>query len=252
MIFPILAPCRWHDDYGAPREGFLHTAIDIAAAKMSPIVAPIDGTLGFKTETFWIYGDDGWAVLGTHLNDDSIGTHDRKGDMDVMFAPDLVPGQHVYAGQFLGYVGMSGNATGPHLHFELYAPGKGDAAPRLRNPKLSLVYAKKIAAPRIHLSGPGPDAGQMRIDGCIRKLGPAQGTVTLIVTSKMIGGHHAAAVFGPRYLRLKVSPSVVAAVGGWPAIQALNYATPIACYLPWTPKLDDASVSRLGLPRVTL
>jgi hypothetical protein len=76
--------------------------------------------------------------------------------------------------------------------------------------------------------------------------------VTLIVTSKMIGGHHAAAVFGPRYLRLKVSPSVVAAVGGWPAIQALNYATPIACYLPWTPKLDDASVSRLGLPRVTL
>src|ERR1700722_151385 len=131
MYFPVIGATHFSDDYNAFRGNYRHTGIDIAAPKMTPIVAPFAGTIGIKRESFWIYGEDGWAILGTHLNDDNLGCHDRKGDRDVMFAPNLVPGQHVEAGQFIGYVGMSGNATGPHLHFELYAPGSGTPMSRI-------------------------------------------------------------------------------------------------------------------------
>lgn len=67
-----------------------------------------------------IVGDDGWIWYGAHLRD----------------LPLVQPGDHVQAGQLLGYVGRTGNArrkTGngwygcPHLHLSLTSPA------RLRN-----------------------------------------------------------------------------------------------------------------------
>jgi murein DD-endopeptidase MepM/ murein hydrolase activator NlpD len=31
----------------------------------------------------------------------------------------VTPGQHVHRGDTIGYVGLSGRSTGPHLHYEV-------------------------------------------------------------------------------------------------------------------------------------
>jgi murein DD-endopeptidase MepM/ murein hydrolase activator NlpD len=46
---------------------------------------------------------------------------------------DVRPGETVAVGQQLGLVGMTGNATGPHLHFEMRIHGAAaDPLPALR------------------------------------------------------------------------------------------------------------------------
>lgn len=225
MIFPVMGPCWYHNDYGAPRGAYRHTGIDIKAAKFTPIVAPISGTLGMKTMTFWIWSPDGWGVLGTHLNNDDPGTHDRHGDRDVMFAPNVYPGEHVVAGQFLGYVGQSGDATGPHLHFEVYAPGSGTTMSRLRNPMPSLHLSQRISHPVSTLPPVVGKPGHGKVDyvGCLRKDDEAKGTFTMILTDvkRSDGVDHV--VTSIRYQSFKISPEAVAAAGGW---QALNHLKP--------------------------
>ena len=40
------------------------------------------------------------------------------------FSPGLEPGSKVRQGEVIGYVGMTGRSTGPHLHFEVHLAGK--------------------------------------------------------------------------------------------------------------------------------
>lgn len=249
LIFPVLAKCRFSNDYTADRGGFLHAAIDIKAPKMSPVVAPFSGVVGIKSESFWIYGDNGWAMLGTHLNNDDLGTHNRSGGKDVMFAPNLVGGQHVYAGQFIGYVGMSGNATGPHLHFELYAPGRAPIPMRIRNPFWSLKYAQIIAKPRIRVAEARPSKREILVEGCIRRVEPAQNRLTLLLFAKRQPNGAASEVMGPHYVKLSVPQSVVKKAGGWHSLESINGAKAVTCYLPAGDRLDGAPILRLTVAK---
>lgn len=87
-----------------------HTGIDLATACWTPIVAAAEGTVG---AAYWDSGGGGNMVTVNHPN----GWQTRYAHM-VQWA-SVGPGQYVYAGQIIGYVGTTGASTGCHLHFEM-------------------------------------------------------------------------------------------------------------------------------------
>jgi hypothetical protein len=232
MVFPIIGKARWRNGYGDNRGTHRHTGIDIKAAKRSPIVAPFAGVIGLKRSSFWIYGDNGWAVLGTHLNDDYPGRNDNRASQDLMFAPNLVPGGRVAAGQLIGYVGDSGQATGPHLHFEMFAPGQDLAAKRLRNPFWSLKAAQRRKTPKPILPDVAalPPRGQLRMIGAVRKVVPSRRQVTLLLLAKQHPSGSAAAYAAPKYLKVKVPARAAQEVGGWSGLAALGASRMVSVY----------------------
>ncbi len=88
-----------------------HPGVDFAAQRGTPIHAVGDGIV---TEAGW-NGAYGKAI---DLKHDATYTS-RYAHMD-SFADGIHPGMAVTKGQVIGYVGSTGRATGPHLHFELY------------------------------------------------------------------------------------------------------------------------------------
>jgi len=89
-------------------EGAFHSGLDLDAPFGTPVRASADGRVldaamrpGYGREIVLSHGHDVETVYG-HLS-----------------AMSVMPGQHVTRGQVIGYVGQSGRATGPHLHYEV-------------------------------------------------------------------------------------------------------------------------------------
>ncbi|MGC4043069.1 MAG: NlpC/P60 family protein [Armatimonas sp.] len=132
LIFPVEGAADWSDTYGAARSGGRkHEGQDLMAPKMRHLVACFDGVVTLHknhgTAGHWITlkSESGWRAEYMHLNNDTPGTDDGKATDKYIFAPGLKTGDKVKAGQFLGFVGDSGNAeeAGSHCHFELHSPG---------------------------------------------------------------------------------------------------------------------------------
>jgi murein DD-endopeptidase MepM/ murein hydrolase activator NlpD len=123
---------EFYPTFNAPKpDGRRHKGIDLSAPKLSPVFAVADGVItrmgaGRRSGNI-IKIDHGGEVQSwyLHLNNDSPGTDDGHGGRRWAFAPGLEEGSRVLAGQFIGYVGDSGNAEGtsPHTHFELRING---------------------------------------------------------------------------------------------------------------------------------
>jgi murein DD-endopeptidase MepM/ murein hydrolase activator NlpD len=89
-------------------EGAFHSGIDISASYGQPVLAPADGVVTFAD----FMGGYGRAVALDH----GRGITTRYGHL-ASYA--VVPGQYVRRGDTIGYVGLSGRSTGPHLHYEV-------------------------------------------------------------------------------------------------------------------------------------
>ncbi len=87
-----------------------HWAIDIAADYGSTVVAAASGTVIFAG---WKGNGGGWQVWISH-GGDMYTTYNH------MSALTVGTGETVSRGQQVGRIGQSGDATGPHLHFEVW------------------------------------------------------------------------------------------------------------------------------------
>ncbi|HEY7941910.1 MAG TPA: M23 family metallopeptidase [Candidatus Limnocylindrales bacterium] len=105
-------PLAWPVPGGYISQGFHygHWAIDIAAPWGSRIVAAAAGTVTFAG---WKNNGGGYQVWISH-------GHNFYTTYNHMSSTAVYVGQHVGRGQFIGRVGMTGDATGPHCHFEVW------------------------------------------------------------------------------------------------------------------------------------
>ncbi|MBZ5569944.1 MAG: M23 family metallopeptidase [Acidobacteriia bacterium] len=90
-------------------EGAFHSGVDISTEYGSRVIAPADGVVTFAD----FYSGYGRMIEVEH----SQGFVTRYGHLS-SFA--VTPGQTVHRGQVIGYVGLSGRSTGPHLHYEVW------------------------------------------------------------------------------------------------------------------------------------
>jgi murein DD-endopeptidase MepM/ murein hydrolase activator NlpD len=90
-------------------EGAFHSGIDISTSYGNRVIAPADGVVDFAD----FYSGYGRMIEIEH----SQGFSTRYGHL-ASFA--VTPGQTVHRGQVIGYVGLSGRSTGPHLHYEVW------------------------------------------------------------------------------------------------------------------------------------
>lgn len=92
-----------------------HNGVDYAASAGTPIHATSDGSVEF-IGTQKGYGNT--IILKHHNNYTTLYAHQQR------FAKGLKKGDKVSQGQLIGYVGSTGWATGPHLHYEFRVNNK--------------------------------------------------------------------------------------------------------------------------------
>lgn len=88
-----------------------YNGIDLAAPVGTPILASAAGEVIVAKEGGWNGGYGSYVVIQHDNGSQTLYSHESSVIVSV--------GQSVVQGQVIGYVGASGKATGPHVHFEI-------------------------------------------------------------------------------------------------------------------------------------
>ena len=92
-----------------------HQGVDFGAGTGTPILAAGDGVV-LEARRWSGYGN--WLRIRHSAQWDTGYGHISR------YAPGIRPGVHVRQGQVVAYVGATGLATGPHLHYEVWLNGQ--------------------------------------------------------------------------------------------------------------------------------
>lgn len=133
MACPTWGPSAFGDSWGDARSGGRrHQGVDMLADRGLPVVAALAGFAEFKQtsaggNSIWLTTADGDKFFYAHLDAWEGASRD------------------VAQGEVLGYVGSTGNANGPHLHFEVHPGGE---------PSNPYPYTAAACAPRPEVPRP--------------------------------------------------------------------------------------------------
>jgi len=110
-----------------PIDGYnkMHKGTDFAAPMNTPIMASGNGIV---TRSRWCGGGGNCIKIKHNSTYETIYAHLQS------FAIGIREGVRVKQGQIIGYVGSTGNSTGPHLHYEVVENGKKINSQKLRLP----------------------------------------------------------------------------------------------------------------------
>jgi murein DD-endopeptidase MepM/ murein hydrolase activator NlpD len=125
---------RLHPLFGDPRA---HRGVDYAAPHGTPVRSVADGVVvskGWSTgygNTVEIKHNERYSTLYAHLSG---------------YSPTLARGKTVQMGEVIGFVGSTGWATGPHLHYEFLVNGRHMDPSRIlaENPQVPTLVGAQL------------------------------------------------------------------------------------------------------------
>ncbi len=133
---------KFRSGFGARRHPILgyvrmHTGVDWSAPIGTPIIAAGNGTV---EKAGWA-GGYGKQIIIRHANG-----YETSYNHQSAFAKGIEPGVHVRQGQTIGFLGQTGLATGPHLHYELIVNGTKVDPMRVRLPVGKVLKGDDLVA----------------------------------------------------------------------------------------------------------
>lgn len=133
---------RFRSGFGARRHPILgyvrmHTGVDWAAPVGTPIIAAGNGVI---EKAGWA-GGYGKQIMIRHANG-----YETSYNHQSAFAKNIKVGMRIRQGQVIGYLGQTGLATGPHLHYELIVNGTKVDPMRVRLPVGKVLKGDDLVA----------------------------------------------------------------------------------------------------------
>jgi len=118
-----------------PIDGYnkMHRGTDFAAPMGTPIMASGSGVI---RRARWCGGGGNCIKIKHNSTYETIYAHMKN------FARGIKEGVRVKQGQIIGYVGSTGNSTGPHLHYEVVVNGKKINSQKLKLPSGKILKNK--------------------------------------------------------------------------------------------------------------